>query len=148
LIIKSNIYIIRRKGAISVYKNINLYTRALNASWKRNEVLANNIANVNTPGYKRSDVKFQEKLKESLQETTVQGAKTHESHLDIGGKDLSNITHEVTTSEGYSTRRDENNVDVDVEMGEVTKNNIYYEAVSRQMSSKFNRLRSSITGGR
>lgn len=131
-----------------MYDNINLYTKALNASWKRNEVLANNIANVNTPGYKRSDVKFQEILKDSLQRSTIQGAKTQPGHMDIGGRDPSNITHEVTTSEGYSTRRDGNNVDIDVEMGEVTKNNIYYEAVSRQMSSKFNRLRSAITGGR
>jgi len=131
-----------------VYKNINVYTKALNASWKRNEVLANNIANVNTPGYKRSDVKFQEILKESLQENTIQGSKTHQRHMDIGSKDLSNITHEMTTSQGYSTRRDENNVDIDVEMAEVTKNNIYYEAVSRQLSNKLNRLRSSITGGR
>lgn len=131
-----------------MYDNINLYTKALNASWKRNEVLANNIANANTPGYKRSDVKFQEILKNSLQRSTIQGAKTHQGHMDIGGKDVSDINHEVTTTEGYRTRRDGSNVDIDVEMGEVTKNNLYYEAVSRQMSSKFNRLRSSITGGR
>lgn len=131
-----------------MYKNINIYTKALNASWKRNEALANNIANVNTPGYKRSDVKFKDLLKESLQDTAVKGAKTHHRHMDIGARDLSNLTHEITQSQGYSTRRDGNNVDIDVEMAEVTKNNIYYEAVSRQLSSKLNRLRSSITGGR
>ena len=131
-----------------MYKNINIYTKALNASWKRNEALANNIANVNTPGYKRSDVKFKDLLKESLQDNAVKGAKTHQRHMDIGAKDLSNLTHEITQSQGYSTRRDGNNVDIDVEMAEVTKNNIYYEAVSRQLSSKLNRLRSSITGGR
>ncbi len=131
-----------------MYKNINVYTKALNASWKRNEVLANNIANVNTPDYKRSDVNFQEILQNSLEEKGIKGAKTHQNHMDIGTKDLENITHEVHTSEGYSTRRDGNNVDMDVEMAEVTKNNIYYEAVSRQLSSKLNRLRSSITGGR
>lgn len=131
-----------------MYKNINVYTKALNASWKRNEVLANNIANVNTPDYKRSDVNFQEILQNSLEEKGIKGAKTHREHMDIGTRDLSNITHEIQHSEGYSTRRDGNNVDMDVEMAEVTKNNIYYEAVSRQLSSKLNRLRSSITGGR
>ena len=45
---------------------INLLTKAADASWKRETVLANNIANVNTPGYKRKDLDFESTLKEEL----------------------------------------------------------------------------------
>ena len=50
----------------NVYSYINVLNKAANASWLREETLANNLSNVNTPGYKRRDVDFQSVLKREL----------------------------------------------------------------------------------
>ena len=42
------------------FNYVNVLDKALDASWTRNSVIANNIANVDTPGFKRQDVKFEE----------------------------------------------------------------------------------------
>ena len=67
---------------------INLLTKAADASWKRETVISNNIANVNTPGYKRKDLNFQGVLTEEL------GRCKHES-LDskVSDVDLSDLIH-------------------------------------------------------
>ncbi|HZX21107.1 MAG TPA: flagellar basal body protein, partial [Clostridia bacterium] len=49
-----------------MYGNIDFLTKALDASWKRDEVIANNIANAETPNFKKSVVLFEEILKEQL----------------------------------------------------------------------------------
>ena len=52
-----------------VYDYINVLGKAANASWLRNEVINNNIANVNTPNYKRQDVSFDDTLAIELKKT-------------------------------------------------------------------------------
>ncbi len=49
-----------------VYNYINLLSKAADASWVRNTVLNNNLANVSTPGFKRSDIAFEDYLKKEL----------------------------------------------------------------------------------
>ena len=48
------------------YNYINVLNKAAGASWTKNEIIANNIANVDTPGYKRQDIDFQSALKNEL----------------------------------------------------------------------------------
>ncbi|MBO7634022.1 MAG: flagellar basal body rod protein FlgB, partial [Lachnospiraceae bacterium] len=50
----------------NAFNYINVLNKAADASWKRNEVIANNIANNDTPNYKRKDIKFQDYLKGEL----------------------------------------------------------------------------------
>ena len=50
----------------NAYDYINVLDRTADASWMRNEVIGNNIANVNTPGYKRQDVDFENELQQAL----------------------------------------------------------------------------------
>ena len=50
----------------NAFNYVNVLDKAADASWKRETVLANNIANVNTPGYKRKDLDFESTLKEEL----------------------------------------------------------------------------------
>jgi len=49
-----------------VFNNMNLMNTALDGYSKRNEAINNNISNVNTPGYKKNKVNFEESLKEQL----------------------------------------------------------------------------------
>ena len=50
----------------SVFDYVNVLDKASDAAWKRNEVIANNIANIDTPYYKRQDVNFEDELERAL----------------------------------------------------------------------------------
>lgn len=45
------------------FNYVNVLDKAADASWSRENILTNNIANVNTPGYKRKDLNFENTLK-------------------------------------------------------------------------------------
>ena len=131
----------------NLYQNIDLTSRAMDASWKRNEVIANNIANVNTPDFKKSTVEFETILKETISRNTLRGKITHRNHIPIGVSDPSSVEYQIDHKNNYSARRDGNNVDIDVEMAERAKNELWYQTLSTSVSGQFHKLRTVITEG-
>ncbi len=131
-----------------MFEKVDLLTKAMNASWKRNEVITNNIANANTPNFKKSEVVFEELLQDYLKGTTLKGLNTHQKHFDIGPIDPKELQHKVVDTGGYSTRRDGNNVDIDVEMAELAKNQIIYNTLTTNANSHFQRLKLVINEGK
>ena len=120
---------------------INLLTKAADASWKRETVISNNIANVNTPGYKRKDLNFQGVLTEEL------GRCKHES-LDskVSDVDLSRLDPQIyVDSANYSYRMDGNNVDIDTENVELASDQIRYEGLTDCINSEFERMKAVIS---
>lgn len=113
----------------------------------RNDVIADNIANADTPKFKRREVIFEEKMKKALEGTTDQlGLNlTNSRHIQMEGNNM-DIEPEVRVLEDLTFRNDENNVDIDNEMAKMTKNKINYDAVSRSMSNEIRLLRMAITG--
>lgn len=117
----------------------------------RQEVIANNVANVNTPGFRKKDVEFEDLLaREIYGEKKVEGklelVQTHINHLPFKPR---SIHAEPTLVEDNSTimRVDKNNVDVDVEMATLAKNQIYYNTLANQMGGYISKLRNAITSG-
>lgn len=133
-----------------MYNNINVLTKALEASWKRNEVINNNIANAETPNFKRSDVVFEDLLKEHLNESQskLQGTVTNENHISINGGHLKDIQHQIKTDHTYSTRNDNNNVEIDVEMAERVKNEMMYNLLTTRIQSGFKKIKYVINEGK
>jgi len=119
--------------------------RALDAAWIRNEVISNNIANVNTPGFKKSYVKFEEYLSEAAN-FQISGAKKDPKFLPIGKDRGVSVSPEIVQEDFTSMRRDGNNVDVDVEMSEFVKNIIKYNTLITQMSKEFSKIKLAING--
>ncbi len=119
--------------------------QALGAAALRHKVIANNIANVNTPGFKKSDVVFEEKLAAAMTGKTANMTRTHAKHLP--GRQGDVFSPSVATDTKTSLRTDGNNVDIDAEMANVAKNTIYYNAVAQQLGSYFSNLKSAIRGG-
>ena len=120
---------------------INLLTKAADASWKRETVISNNIANVNTPGYKRKDLNFQGVLTEEL------GRCKYES-LDskVSDVDLSRLDPQIyVDSANYSYRMDGNNVDIDTENVELASEQIRYEGLTDCINSEFERMKAVIS---
>lgn len=124
------------------FSQINLFNRALDASWMKNEAISNNIANANTPNYKKEVVEFEDVLKRAMGTGQVPMARTHEKHMPL----VNNITPSITKDEA-SFRKDGNSVNIDTEMAELAENQIRYETLTRQLNSQMKRLRMSIRQG-
>ena len=119
---------------------INILDRAADYSWKRESVIANNIANVDTPEYKRQDIDFQSVLKNEL-------GRSKYTSLDKKVKyaDFSKLHADVHTEyPDYSYRLDENNVDIDTEQVELATEQINYQSLTTSINSEFERLRTVI----
>ena len=110
---------------------------ALGAAGKRQEVLANNLANVNTPGYKRLDVEFDGMLAKAVDAARA-GDKSALQAMRPG----------VTTDDSVADRADGNSVDVDQEMAFLAENNIRYNALVQLSQKKLETLKYVISDGR
>ena len=124
----------------NAYDYVNILDKAADASWTRENLIANNIANVDTPGYKRQDLEFEELLKNEL-------GRTQYVSLDkkIKEVNLNRLKPTVFTDyAGYSYRLDENNVDIDVEQVELASEQIKYQALTTSITSEFERMRAVI----
>lgn len=113
-----------------------LLNRAMDALASRNDVIANNIANADTPGFKRSQVKFEDSLRQIL----VDGGKPD-------ANTLSRLKIETEVDNTPSTRLDGNNVNIDLEMSDLAKNSIMYNAVIELYRLKGQIMRSVVSGG-
>ena len=122
------------------FNYINVLDKAADASWIRNNAIANNIANVDTPGYKRQDIDFQSVLRKEL------GRSKYVSLDDkIKNADVSSLKAKVHTEyENYSYRLDEGNVDIDTEQVELATEQINYQALITSINSEFTRLQTVI----
>lgn len=122
--------------------------KALDAAWMRNEVLSNNIANVNTPGYKKGYVRFEDQIASAVAEFQIGSTSKSPKFLPIGNDIRSIPAPEVIQNPFTSVRKDGNNVDIDVEMAELAKNTIKYNALINQISRQFGSIKSAINEGR
>ncbi len=129
------------------FGSIDLFKKVLDASWLKNTTISDNIANVNTPGYKRKVVEFDSLLKNYLEQGNNSMAVTNEKHFRVHNQSNA-LEPTVNTVQDTSFRKDENNVNVDVEMTEFSKNLIKYNAMSQQVTGELKRLRMAIRDGR
>ena len=95
----------------NVYSYINVLNKAADASWLREETIANNLANVNTPGYKRKDVDFQSVLRRELGSMKYTSLDSKVEHVDLSRLNASTYVD----ASNYSYRNDKNNVYVDTD---------------------------------
>lgn len=103
----------------------------------RQRVISQNLANVNTPGYKRLDVEFEETL-----------ARVLEQQDSVGKSGVSNVAAKIVEDTSTSVRADGNNVDVDRELGQLNKNAMLFQMYSQLMRSQFDAMRRAIESPR
>ena len=128
--------------------NFNYLGRGLAAANLRQEVISNNIANVNTPNFKKSDVVFEELLAKEIgmdDSGRLPLVRTHDRHLPVGmiGGAKASIQEDDTTT----MRVDNNNVDIDIEMASLAKNQLYYNAMASSLGGYMSRVKNVITSG-
>lgn len=109
----------------------------------RHRVIAHNIANLNTPGYKRSYVVFSEELLQAKKGLPL--ARTHDAHLPGRQKPAGPaVKKELSTT----SRSDGNNVDLDREMLDLVINQLRYNALVQQVAERYEKWRYIINEGR
>lgn len=130
---------------------IQLLQNSLNVAQLRQRVYANNVANVDTPGYKRQDVQFESLL--AAQMSQAPDAGLGQTYIPISTPATLNIPAalqvqpEVVQDSSTSYDNNGNNVDVDAEMAKLAENQIKYNALIQDMQTRFNRLKAAINGG-
>lgn len=110
--------------------------KTLDASALRQKAIANNIANVETPGYRRSYVVFENELRRIMTEDS--GDDQMQSL-----KELEPVRQTDLLTPG---REDGNNVNIDAEIADLAKNSIRYKAATTILESRGAMIRSAIEG--
>ncbi len=109
-----------------------LLSKMLDAAAMRQKIIAQNVANVNTPGYRRQEVQFDDQLAALLRRDEDMSA--------------TQLAPRVSETAGLPERVDGNNVDIDMEMAELTENVIKFDTYSQILATRVAMLRSAITG--
>ncbi len=127
--------------------NTNFYTlkEAMDVSMLRHEIHSHNIANAETPGYKRKYVVFEEILSKVMDEKRLKLVRTDPRHMESVKTPVRPV---VMTDTSTSYRNDGNNVDIDYEIVEMVKNGLRYQVLSRLMSMNIDRYNAVIRGVR
>lgn len=120
------------------YNYVNVLDKAADAAWTRNDVLANNIANADTPNYKRKDVQFETYLSNAIAGTDT----LDETVANIDLNTLEATTY--TEQSNLSYRIDGNNVDISTENVELAKNQIRYYVLMNSINGEFTNLKAAL----
>lgn len=116
----------------------------------RQQAISNNLANIDTPGFRGSDVSFEGELKRALgSDGTMALARTNDGHIAINrSTGASDLTPQLVELPASQLRNDGNNVDVDTEMARLSETALTYNALVEGMNMKLSLLRSVISEGR
>lgn len=122
----------------NVFDYINVMGTTLDATAKREALISNNIANVNTPNYKRKDIRFETELKNAF-------VRAEGDNVDFRVKDIDLEALEPETYTDYSElsyRYDGNNVDINTENALAAENQIKYNGLMDLVNKNFAQIQS------
>ncbi|MFP4013937.1 MAG: flagellar basal body rod protein FlgB [Chitinispirillaceae bacterium] len=126
--------------------NLPMVSKSLDAAMLRARVISNNIANVNTPGFRRVDVKFEDQLRKALDATRLKGARTDQKHMEVGKKNMANVNAEAYHPYDPTLPSGVNNVDIDTEMAKLAETQIMFNYANRFRQGVFKKLNAAIQG--
>ena len=124
----------------NAFSYINVLDRAADASWTRETVIGNNIANVDTPGYKRQDVAFEDVLKRELKSSKYDTLQKAVDNVPLNKLEVRTYTDYAS----YSYRLDGNNVDIDTENVELASEQLRYQTLTSAVSNEFTRMNTAM----
>ncbi len=129
-----------------ILNNVNILHKALEGLWLRNKAISHNISNADTPNYKRLEVRFEDRLRDALNNRSIKLETTHDKHIS-SAENIHQVRPTVEVDRSFAYRFDGNNVNIDVEAANLAKNAIMYNAVVNQVSGEFSKLRNVISEG-
>ncbi len=130
-----------------LYTRIDFLRKGLEGLWTRNQVISDNVANVDTNGYKAKNVNFEQVFKRYLdkEESDIYRGKEYE---DYKNNFLNESRFSIYDRKGLPVKANENNVDVDIEMTYLAENTMKYNLVKESMDLQINLLKDVINEGK
>lgn len=123
-------------------QTIDALSSSLNFRQMRQEILAANVANAETPGYKSKKIDFEEALARALDLDKQQSlATTHYRHFNVGGGGFNNLEPTIYEDPNGIVSEDGNTVDRDQEMSQMVENKILYDASVQLLNKKLGLLK-------
>jgi flagellar basal-body rod protein FlgB len=120
--------------------------KALDLRTLRHELLASNIANATTPGYRSKDISFEKELASALQPFGVHLAQTNPGHMSGSGA-FSTVNYEVISPAQDSINNDLNSVDLDKELVKLSENDVLYNTLVTVLKKNLDGIQYAITEG-
>ncbi|HMM07209.1 MAG TPA: flagellar basal body rod protein FlgB [Clostridiales bacterium] len=120
-------------------QSLSLLNKSLDGLWKRQEIISDNVANYETPGYKRKYVSFEENLKAAVESGSATKSQSNQKIMDADIK--------VGQTNDETMRTDGNNVDIEEETIEMARTTLNYLYSQRMLDDYFSRLRCAISEG-
>ncbi|MDB5104759.1 MAG: flagellar basal-body rod protein FlgB [Fibrobacteres bacterium] len=114
------------KEALFARTSIPLVAKSLDACTLRGRAIANNLANLTTPGYQRIEVAFEDRLKKALDEKQLAGATDQSGHMSLGRLETEQLQPVAYRSQDATLPGEINNVDVDMEAAKLAENQLMY----------------------
>ena len=130
--------------AISFDKAFGVHPASLKVRAENAEVIASNIANADTPGYKAKGMDFQKAMEQARTRQQTGMAKTHVKHFDVRTELNNGVQFRVPDQPDTG---DGNTVDVQMERNLYLENSMYYQASLQFMNGKIKGLKKAISGG-
>lgn len=130
-------------------KSLGVLEKGLNAATMRRQVLANNIANVDVPHFKRSEVVFESEMKRAMDDTasfegeqnTFKLKKVHPNHISHRKyRKFHEVSPKVSIDYNSQMRNDGNNVDIEDEVSKLVRNQMQYSLMTDRVGGTFRLL--------
>jgi len=129
---------------------IQLLGKTLDLRTKRQELIASNLANVETPNFTPSDISFEKELKDALDQKRIVDTPPNSQHIPLKGQSgylgLQRVTGEVIEVPSQSIGPDGNGVELETEMQRLAQNQIMYNTSVQLLGKKFEMLTQAIKG--
>ncbi|AVQ97088.1 flagellar basal body rod protein FlgB [Ethanoligenens harbinense YUAN-3] len=132
--------ILRKGDECAVSGSINMLsmdagTKAIDALWQRSNVISDNVANADTPGYQQKSVSFEDQLSQAI------------SDGSLSAGELDSVSPQVQVESGTISSSDSNGVDMETQMVELMRNQLQYSYLTRGVSDQLSMLKTAASGG-
>ena len=133
-------------------KTVDILHRSMSANIMRQEVIANNIANSDTPNFKRSDVNFESSLarairSEQVEKDSMPTTMTDPRHIPFyRATDWQDVTPRRTTDYLSTAKNNGNNVDIEEETSKAVAAQLSYNLMVQSVSGEFNNINLVLRG--
>ncbi len=129
-------------------RTINILHKSLDLRTQKQQVIAGNIANAETPGYAARKLDFEADLRKAMDTPEMSGRRTNAKHFPLAANGLQGVQGHITTERPATAIGDGNTVSVDDEMFDLAENQLLFEAGSQILKKKFSMLKFAASDGR
>lgn len=129
-------------------KTINVLHKSLDLRSQKQQVIASNIANAETPGYSARKLDFEADLRRAMKTPEMNAHRSNAKHYPLGANGIQGVQGQISKVRSSSPVGDGNSVSVDDEMFDLAENQLLFEAGSQMLKKKFSMLKFAVSDGR